>query len=275
MKRQRINRRGRGPSVACYHGRRSRGQGRLLAAAVCLGLGLILVTVRLWGMRFSGFLLWAAAGALALSAFLHRLAADGGAWELLRRVFYGLLAVGLTVLCVIEGFVIQRGSRDRTALPADAVIVLGAGVNGTVPSLSLRTRLDAALAYAKEHPDAPIVLTGGKGYGEDITEARCMYRWLTERGVAEERLILEERAVNTAENFAFSREALAERGMDVSAALVAVVTNDFHIARAELIAQKQGFGGVIGVPAKLPWRHLAVNYYLREAFAVVKAAVFD
>ncbi len=275
MKRQRINRRGRGPSVACYHGRRSRGSGRLLAAAVCFGLGMILVAVRLWGMRFSGLLLLAAAGALAVSAVLDRLAADGGVWGILRRAFYGLLALGLTVLCVIEGFVLQRGNRDWTALPADAVIVLGAGVNGTEPSLSLRTRLDAALAYAKEHPDAPIVLTGGKGYGEDITEARCMYRWLTARGVAGERLILEEQAANTAENFAFSRAALAEQDLDVSEAVVAVVTNDFHIARAELIAKKQGFGGIIGVPAKLPWRHLAVNYYLREAFAVVKSAVFD
>ena len=70
-----------------------------------------------------------------------------------------------------------------TPLPADAVIVLGAGVNGTEPSLSLRTRLDAALEYLEYWPDIPAVLTGGTGYGEEISEAQCMYDYLTEHGV--------------------------------------------------------------------------------------------
>lgn len=64
-----------------------------------------------------------------------------------------------------------------------AVIVLGAGVNGTEPSLSLRTRLDAALDYLERWPEIPVVLTGGQGYGEEITEAACMYAYLTEHGV--------------------------------------------------------------------------------------------
>ena len=81
------------------------------------------------------------------------------------------------------------------------MIVLGAGVNGTEPSLSLRTRLDAALDYLTANPDIPAVLTGGRGYGETITEAQCMYDYLTERGVEPERLILEDAASNTAENF--------------------------------------------------------------------------
>ena len=71
-----------------------------------------------------------------------------------------------------------------TPLPADAVIVLGAGVNGTEPSLSLRTRLDAPLDYLEAHPDIPVVLTGGTGYGEEeISEAACMYDYLTAHGV--------------------------------------------------------------------------------------------
>ncbi len=274
MKRQRV----KGPSVASYRGRRRGGGGRarLIIAALCAGLGVVLAVVRLWGMRFSGYLLIAVAAALAVSVLLDRLTSDsGGGWEILRRVFYGGLALGLTVLICIEGFVIRRGNADWTALPADAVIVLGAGVNGKTPSLSLRTRLDAALDYlTHQNLEAPVVLTGGMGYGEEITEARCMYDWLAERGVPADRLILEERAVSTAENFEFSKALLEAEGVDVEKGTVAVVTNDFHIARAELIAEKQGYGGVVGVPAKLPWLHLTVNYYLREAFAVVKTVLF-
>ena len=155
------------------------------------------------------------------------------------------------------------------------MVVLGAGVNGTQPSLSLYTRLTAALDYLEENPDVPVVLTGGLGYGEEITEARCMYDWLTARGVDPARLIMEEQAGNTAENFAFSKELLEEQGIDPAENLVAVVTNDFHIARSRLIAARQGYGHAFGVPAKLPWRHLEVNYYLRESFAMVKTWIFD
>ena len=63
--------------------------------------------------------------------------------------------------------------------------------------------------------------------------------------------------------------------MDPAQDNVAVVTNDFHIARSRLIAARQGYGHAFGVPAPLPWVHLTVNYYLREAFAMVKTLVFD
>ena len=169
----------------------------------------------------------------------------------------------------------REGNTDRSAIPADAVIVLGAGVNGKVPSLSLYTRLTAALDYLEENPDVPAVLTGGRGYGEEITEAQCMYDWLTARGVDPARLILEERAGNTAENFAFSKDLLEEHGIDPAEDNAAVVTNDFHIARSRLIAARQGYGHAFGVPAELPWKHLEVNYYLREAFAMVKTLIFD
>ena len=174
-----------------------------------------------------------------------------------------------------EIYVINVGRSGLPALPADAVVVLGAGVNGKSPSLSLHTRLTAALDYLEENPDVPAVLTGGRGYGEEITEAQCMYDWLTARGVDPARLILEERAGNTAENFAFSKDLLEEHGIDPAEDNAAVVTNDFHIARSRLIAARQGYGHAFGVPAELPWKHLEVNYYLREAFAMVKTLIFD
>lgn len=273
MKRQRAKRR---PLYRydVYRGRR-RGRGRLTAAAVCAVLGLVLVLVRSLGIRFSGFLLLGIAALLVLSWLLDRLAAGNDRWRLVRRGFYGCVAVGLVLLVGLEVVIINRGRSDRTPLPADAVIVLGAGVNGTEPSLSLRTRLDAALDYLETCPDIPAVLTGGTGYGEEISEAACMYDYLTERGVEPDRLILEDQASNTAENFALSRPLLEEAGVDPAESRVAVVTNDFHMARSELIAARQGYGDVAGVPAPLPWAHLTVNYYLREAFALVKTFLFD
>ena len=244
-------------------------------AAVLALAGAVLLTVRAWGMRFSGFLLAGLAAVLVLELLLGRWAKVSKTGRLCRRIFQTALTLMLVPLICIEIYVINVGSSDPSALPADAVVVLGAGVNGTQPSLSLYTRLTAALDYLEENPDVPVVLTGGLGYGEEITEARCMYDWLTARGVDPARLIMEEQAGNTAENFAFSKELLEEQGIDPAENLVAVVTNDFHIARSRLIAARQGYGHAFGVPAKLPWRHLEVNYYLRESFAMVKTWIFD
>lgn len=244
-------------------------------AAVLALAGAVLLTVRAWGMRFSGFLLVGLAAVLVLELLLGRWAKVSKTGRLCRRIFQTALTLVLVPLICIEIYVIDVGSSDPSALPADAVVVLGAGVNGTQPSLSLYTRLTAALDYLEENPDVPVVLTGGLGYGEEITEARCMYDWLTARGVDPARLIMEEQAGNTAENFAFSKELLEEQGIDPAENLVAVVTNDFHIARSRLIAARQGYGHAFGVPAKLPWRHLEVNYYLRESFAMVKTWIFD
>ena len=245
------------------------------AAAVLALAGVVLMTVRAWGMRFSGFLLLGLAAILVCKLLLDRWAAASKTGRLCRSVFQTALTLVLVPLLCIEIYVINVGRSDLSALPADAVVVLGAGVNGTQPSLSLYTRLNAALDYLEDNPDIPVVLTGGKGYGEEITEARCMYDWLTAHGVDGGRLILEEQAGNTAENFAFSKELLEERGIDPAEDLVAVATNDFHIARSRLIAARQGYGHAFGIPARLPWRHLEVNYYLREAFAMVKTWIFD
>ena len=244
-------------------------------AAVLALAGAVLLTVRAGGMRFSGFLLVGLAAVLVLELLLGHWAKASKTGRLCRRIFQTALTLMLVPLICIEIYVIDVGSSDPSALPADAVVVLGAGVNGAQPSLSLYTRLTAALDYLEENPDVPVVLTGGLGYGEEITEARCMYDWLTARGVAKARLIMEEQAGNTAENFAFSKELLEEQGIDPAENLVAVVTNDFHIARSRLIAARQGYGHAFGVPAKLPWRHLEVNYYLRESFAMVKTWIFD
>ena len=242
----------------------------IVIAAVLAGIGAALMILRGIGMRFSGILLLGIATLLLIGMVLRRWERQSKAGKWCRRIFSAGCMVVFVLLAALEGQIIMAGTQDMTAIPADAVIVLGAGVNGTKPSLSLRTRLDAALVYLEGNPDVPVVLTGGQGYGEEITEAQCMYDYLTARGIEPERLILEEQASNTAENFAFAKQLLETAGIDPKEDLVAVVTNDFHIYRARLLAVRQGYDYVFGVPAELPWLHLTVNYYVREAFALVK-----
>lgn len=253
-----------------YRGRRRRQAGgvRLILALLLAAGGVLCIVFRSFGMRFSGFLCLGVAVLLVLSVLLGRLKEAGPFWRVLRGAFYACIVLGLVVFGALE---VQILSAARGApQPADAVIVLGAGVNGTQPSLALRTRLDAAAEYAAAYPDVPIVLTGGQGYGEEITEAECMRRYLTGRGVDEGRLLLEPEASDTEENFRLSKAVLEEAGYAPEDMTLAVVSSDFHLCRAELLAKREGLR-TVGVGAPMPWRHLEINYTIREAFALIKA----
>ena len=237
-----------------------------LALAFCLlGLGL----QRLPGVGFSGKLSWGLAVVCLVLLGLSRLSRRHRGWKILLRTVQAGLAVLLVCLSAAEVWVIRTGREDDSAFPADAVIVLGAGVNGTTPSLALQSRIDAAERYLKANPDIPAVLSGGQGSGEDISEARAMYDALTARGIDPARLILEERSANTRQNLQNSLALLP----DDYHKTVAIVTNDFHMGRVRLLLNAAGPGRVVQVPAKLPWWWLSANYYLRESFAVVNDQV--
>lgn len=187
------------------------------------------------------------------------------------RALLCLFCAAITVFSVLELQITGYDETD-TETPVSAVVILGAGVNGTEPSLSLYVRLTAALDYLEDKPEIPVVVTGGQGGGEDITEAQCMADWLIAHGVAENRIILEEQATNTRENIEFSKAVLERIGVDTTGN-IAVVTADYHLYRAHLY---WGMPWMVPVAAKMPafYWPLTLNYYIREAFAVAKLLVF-
>lgn len=181
-----------------------------------------------------------------------------------------LLAFALAVFLVVEGLILKE-MLTKPQADAEVLIVLGAQVKGKEPSRALLRRLEAAERYLAENPRTVAVLSGGKGDGEDITEAECMYRYLTGQGIDASRLILEDRSASTAENLTFSAEKIAEHfgkeeGMSQKTGLL---SNNFHVYRARLLAEKMGYTEVYSVPAASDWR-LQVHYLVREFFALCK-----
>lgn len=241
-------------------------------ALACAGLALALIPS---GIRFTGWFLLGCLLVWSVGLLICRRAKKSRAGMICKRIFFFGLALGTVCLISIEFLLLRYGEADHSALPVDAVIVLGAGVNGETPSAALWSRIQAAEAYLEKRPEVPVVLSGGKGGGERISEAEAMRRALwKEDGAENARLLLEDRSTSTAQNFRFSKALLEEHGIDTETAVIAVVTNDFHCFRAHMIAQRQGLR-TVDVPAELPWRWLTANYYLREAFAVVKTALLD
>ena len=131
-------------------------------------------------------------------------------------------------------------------------------------TLALLERTRRALQYLEENPGTRAVLSGGKGDGENISEAEAMYRYLTEHGIEEERLIREDRSTNTKENLDFSLKLIGSTEVSIG-----VVTNNFHVFRGVLIGKKCGCRDIYPVPSKYrSWRLLI--YIPREILAILK-----
>ena len=239
----------------------------LFAALVLAGLVLYLLCP---GYSFSGLF---TLGLAALIPAYHLLGMlpNPKLRKGLIRLLSAFLAVFFTAIAITCGMIVHsaRGSDDPKA---DYLIVLGAGVNGTVPSRSLRERIDAAYAYLVEYPDAIAVVSGGQGNGEDITEAACMFRELTSLGIAPERVWMEDKATTTLENLRFSLDLIEEKtGARPSEA--AIVSSEYHLHRAGIFAGWLDLDAKL-VRAKTGILPLRLNYYLREVFAVWYYSIF-
>ena len=177
-------------------------------------------------------------------------------------------AAGILVLLVFLVFLaaevcIVSGMRKGRESACDYLIVLGAQIKGSRVSLSLQQRLDRALAYLRSHPETIVIVSGGQGSGEDITEAQAMESYLADAGLAPERIWKEDQSVNTVQNLRLSRKLMMKEN-----AAVGIVSNDFHIFRAVHIAKAQGWKAA-GIPA--PTAALIRPHYMtREALALIK-----
>lgn len=185
--------------------------------------------------------------------------------KIIKTVLTSLVCVGLAFFAVLEIFVISSAHTDKNP-EAPYVVVLGAGVNGTVPSLALEYRLEAAKQYLDEYPNAIAILSGGQGEGEDISEAECMRGWLVKNGVAEDRILMETESTSTQENLKYSLEIIRKNGGDPTGA-VAIVSGEYHLYRAKYMARELG-AEPIGVAAHTRYPILMTNYFIREAFGV-------
>ncbi len=218
------------------------------------------------GFRFSGYL---AMGCILLICLFRVLRWLYKKKPRLARALRSILIIGLCLVLVagtVTGIVIGTAGKGQAEKPTEYVIVLGAGVNGTVPSLILSERINRAYTYLAENPDVICIVSGGQGPGEDITEAQCMFDRLTARGIDPERIWQENKSTSTRENLQFSL-ALIEEKTGARPTEAAIISNEFHLFRAGLFAKEQGLS-TVGVPAKTTWFSLRANYFLREIVAV-------
>lgn len=216
------------------------------------------------GTSFSSF--WLFVGILCISLFVlirFAISRDINIPQPIRYLVIFIVLCGLCIFLIIEGLIIYHANKEAEP-NMDYLIVLGAQIRGSRITNSLYKRLKASEIYLKENPETLVIVSGGQGPGEDITEAEAMKNYLLENGIAEERILVEDKSTNTVENILYSKELITK-----DEAKVAVVTNGFHVFRSINIAKKQGITNVQGLSASSD-RVLFISYYVREVLAVMK-----
>lgn len=150
----------------------------------------------------------------------------------------------LLVSYVLYAFLYARITGLRRA---DYVVVLGSGLNGDqVPPL-LAGRLERGLrvhqALARRRGASPVVIvSGGKGSDERISEAEAMARYLIDRGLPEDQVIREDQSRTTEENLTFSQAIMARSRPGYRCI---IVTSNYHVFRAAIIARRLRVNGQV------------------------------
>ncbi len=188
-----------------------------------------------------------------------------------KKIVIAVLTIAILQFAAVECLIISKGHSDPE-IRSNYLVILGAGIKGEQISLALFERLNSGVQYLEKYPDTRVIVTGGQGRGEDITEAEAMRRFLVSKGIAEDRIIIEDKATSTMENFYLSREII-NRSSGENETDITFVTNKFHIMRSKMLASRNGFNAH-AICAKTPTSAIAKSYF-REYFALIKSFVVD
>lgn len=233
----------------------------IICSILCFCYCLLVYSIKS-GTRF--YMVWGATGVLFIAAalFLH--------FHLWTRLPFSvqILAAGCIVVCILS-FVIVEGCiisqyHAKAEPQLDYIIVLGAQIKEKGPSAVLKFRLDTAYDYLINNDNTVCIVSGGQGINEPFSEAHGMKEYLEKKGIASQRILIEDKSSNTVENIIFS-SAFLDKEND----RVGIVTNNFHVFRGVNIAKHQGIKNVCGIAA-CSNVYLQPNNMFREFFGIAK-----
>lgn len=187
------------------------------------------------------------------------------------KVFETLLLIIVISFVFIEGCIAFGATVNHNKKP-DYIVVLGCGLSGKNMLLPMYQRAQTALAYIKKNTDVKIVVSGGQGSGESISEAEAYKTYFVNNGVKADNIIEENKSTTTMQNMRYTADIL--RKTDGRKNLrVAVITSNYHVFRAKFLARRCGFNAE-GVAAPVT-ELLLPNFSIREYFGIIKSFFLD
>lgn len=152
--------------------------------------------------------------------------------------YLGLIMYNFLVNLLLYQFIPRRYHQDY-------LIVLGAGlIDGERVTPLLASRINRAIQFAQKQAAKgrkypKIIMSGGQGGNEKISEAQAMYNYAISQGVQADQILLEDKSKNTYENMLFSKN-IASQDFGSNSFKAKFFSNNFHIYRAGLLARQVG-----------------------------------
>jgi uncharacterized SAM-binding protein YcdF (DUF218 family) len=182
-----------------------------------------------------------------------------------RRVGIGLLIVlglGFGTYLAALGYVVLNMNRS-TLQQADMALVLGSRVyQGGQLNPCLVQRVEEGVEVVRQGWARWLVLSGGVDPEDGAVEAEAMARIAAQRGLPQERIVLEPRARSTYQNLLFTQQLMKEHGWNT----VVIVSEPFHLPRAALMARRLGLEFALAPSPHCP-QNLAA--FLREPLVLL------
>lgn len=176
------------------------------------------------------------------------------------RVLFGLFVASFVA---VQGIILSGMKPDEQAKQVEYLLVLGARVyEDGRPSAALAARLDTAYAFMQENKDVRAILCGGQGSNEPRPEAEAMYDYMIAKGMDADRFLIENQSNNTIENIENARTLIGDGHK------TAVVTSDYHLARARVLMERGGLDAC-GIPAPTPYPAQRPSVHCREYSSIM------
>jgi uncharacterized SAM-binding protein YcdF (DUF218 family) len=185
----------------------------------------------------------------------------------LKRIKY-LILILILVMILMEADIITFGIQNKPK-KSDCIIILGCSVYGTNPSPFLQSRLMEGINLFKQGYADHIIVSGGKGPGEDISEAEAMKKYIISKGLKEENVIIEDKSRTTMENLTFSKEKMKEKNFNSAI----VVSNKYHLKRVSLMAKKLKIDASYSGVFVSQYKTVEVKGFIREVPGLIKYCI--
>ncbi len=164
-------------------------------------------------------------------------------------------------IVIIYAIIILLEAYDIDHDGADYLIVLGRKLNRNEPTDTLISRIDRSVSYLENNPDCKVIVSGGITEGNTLSEAEIMEKVLIKKGIDPLRIIKEDQALDTYENFYYSRK-LMEEGKKAC-----FCSSDYHILRSRLMALKNGLI-VSSICSRTSLKEKLIHLPLEEYFII-------
>lgn len=193
-----------------------------------------------WGISFSSIFLIVSMALIYIVFSRRDLCSKSKHLNIIYNIYKVIIIIFVSLFLLLEGLILLNINETKDVDKVDNIdtmIVLGAKVNGTEISNTLKLRLDKAIEYYNKHKSVNIIVSGGQGNDENITEALAMKNYLISNGVNSNNIIEENKATTTLENIIYSKKILDNMN---NKGKVLIVTSDYHLFRGRLIASILG-----------------------------------